>query len=56
MEQGTGYPTAAIAHALAGQQTRPGAYTPERAGLGAKHIQQLRKRGLAIKRSTIRTR
>ncbi|MEE8104955.1 MAG: saccharopine dehydrogenase C-terminal domain-containing protein [Planctomycetota bacterium] len=56
MEQGTGYPTAAIAHALAGHQTRPGAYTPERAGLGAKHLQQLRKRGLAIKRTTIRAR
>jgi len=56
MEQGTGYPTAAIAHALAGHETRPGAYTPERAGLGAKHLHQLRKRGLAIKRTTLRAR
>ncbi len=50
MEQTTGYPTAAVAHALALGQIRPGAVPPERAGLGADHVRQLRRRGLKLTR------
>ena len=53
MEQTTGYPTAAVAHALALGQIRPGAVPPERAGLGADHVRELRRRGLKLIRRRI---
>jgi len=54
MEQTTGYPTAAIAHLLAQGKVEPGARTPERLGLGAPHLTDLRKRGLKIRRTSLR--
>ncbi|MFQ5845431.1 MAG: saccharopine dehydrogenase family protein [Planctomycetota bacterium] len=54
MEQTTGYPTAAVAHALARKEIRPGAVPPERAGLGAAHLKELRRRGLAIRRRRLK--
>jgi lysine 6-dehydrogenase len=56
MEQTTGYPTAAIAHALALRKLPHGTMTPDRLGLGAEHLKQLRRRGLKIRRSLIRHR
>ena len=53
MERTTGYPTAAIAHALARGELSPGAVTPERAGLGKSHLRALRRRGLAIRRERL---
>jgi lysine 6-dehydrogenase len=53
MEQSTGYPAAAVAHALAKGEVAPGAVTPERAGFGKEHVAALRARGLAIRRSRI---
>jgi len=53
MEQTTGYPAAAIAHALARREHAHGAFTPERLGLGARHLGELRRRGLAIRRSRL---
>ncbi|MHC4952260.1 MAG: saccharopine dehydrogenase family protein [Planctomycetota bacterium] len=54
MEQTTGYPTAVVATALARKELKPGAYTPDRAGFGAEHVEDLRKRGLRIRRSEVR--
>ncbi|MCK6458984.1 MAG: saccharopine dehydrogenase NADP-binding domain-containing protein [Planctomycetes bacterium] len=56
MEQTTGYPTAAIAHALARRILPHGTMTPDRLGLGPEHLKQLRRRGLKIRRSLIRNR
>ncbi len=56
MEQTTGYPTAAIAHALARRILPHGTMPPDRLGLGAEHLKQLRRRGLKIRRSVIRDR
>jgi len=53
MEQTTGYPTAAIALAMVRGELKPGAYTPDRCGLGAEHIRDLRDRGLQIRRTAI---
>lgn len=53
MEQSTGYPAAAVAHALARGEVAPGAVTPERAGLGKEHVAALHERGLAIRRSRL---
>jgi lysine 6-dehydrogenase len=53
MEQGTGYPTAVVAHALARRELKPGAYTPERAGFGKEHVTALRRRGLKIRRTRL---
>jgi lysine 6-dehydrogenase len=53
MEQGTGYPTAVVAHALARAELPRGALTPERAGFGEPHLRALRKRGLRIHRRTL---
>ncbi len=50
MEQTTGYPTAAIAHALAKRELSHGTFTPDRLGLGATHLAELRRRGLRIRR------
>jgi lysine 6-dehydrogenase len=50
MEQTTGYPTAAIAHALAKRELPHGTFTPDRLGLGAAHLKELRRRGLRIRR------
>ena len=54
MEQTTGYPAAVIAHALARGELEPGARTPERCGFGATHLKELRKRGLRIRRYSLR--
>jgi lysine 6-dehydrogenase len=53
MEQTTGYPTAAIAHALAKRGLPHGTMTPDRLGLGAEHLKELRRRGLRIRRSRL---
>ena len=53
MEQGTGYPTAVVAHAMARRELPAGALTPERAGFGEPHLRALRKRGLRIHRRTL---
>lgn len=53
MEQTTGYPTAAIAHELAKRGLPHGTMTPDRLGLGADHLKQLRRRGLRIRRSPL---
>ena len=53
MEQGTGYPTAVVAHALARRELKPGAFTPERAGFGKEHITALRRRGLKLRRTRV---
>jgi lysine 6-dehydrogenase len=53
MEQTTGYPTAAIARALAKRGLPHGTMTPDRLGLGADHLKELRRRGLRIRRSPI---
>jgi len=50
MEQTTGYPAAAVAHAIARGAVAPGARTPERLGLGRGHLTALRRRGLRIRR------
>jgi len=54
MEQTTGYPAAAIAHELAKRGLPHGTMTPDRLGLGAEHLKQLRRRGLRIRRSSLR--
>ena len=54
MEQTTGYPTAAIAHALARGDLAPGARTPERCGFDARHVRDLRRRGLRIRRTALK--
>jgi len=54
MEQTTGYPTSVVALAMARGELRPGAYTPEQAGFGPDHLKELRKRGLRIRRSSLR--
>jgi lysine 6-dehydrogenase len=53
MEQATGYPTAAIAHALAKRGLPYGTMTPDRLGLGADHLKELRRRGLHIRRASL---
>jgi len=53
MEQTTGYPTAAIAHALAKRELPHGTMTPDRLGLGAAHLKELRRRGLRIRRAPL---
>jgi len=53
MEQTTGYPTAAIAHALVRGGLPHGTMTPDRLGLGATHLKELRRRGLRIRRAAI---
>jgi saccharopine dehydrogenase-like NADP-dependent oxidoreductase len=53
MEQTTGYPTAAIAHALARRELPHGTFTPDRLGLGPAHLKELHRRGLHIRRSAI---
>lgn len=52
MEQTTGYPTAVVAHAIGRHALPPGATPPERAGFGAEHLAELRRRGLVIDRET----
>jgi lysine 6-dehydrogenase len=56
MEQTTGYPTAAVAHALAKRELPHGSMTPDRLGFGAAHLKELRKRGLRIRRAVLKQR
>ena len=53
MERTTGYPAAAIAADLAAGNLAPGARTPERIGYGPCRVDDLRRRGLRIRRSRI---
>jgi lysine 6-dehydrogenase len=53
MEQTTGYPTAAVAHALARRELPHGSMTPDRLGFGAAHLKELRRRGLRIRRTSL---
>jgi lysine 6-dehydrogenase len=54
MEQTTGYPTAAIAHALARRELPHGTMTPDRLGLGEAHLKELRRRGIRIRKIPLR--
>ncbi len=56
MEQTTGYPTAAVAHALAKRELPHGSMTPDRLGFGAAHLKELRRRGLRIRRIALKHR
>jgi len=51
MEQSTGYPAAATAHALARGEIEPGAHTPERCGFKKPRLTALRQRGLICRPS-----
>jgi saccharopine dehydrogenase-like NADP-dependent oxidoreductase len=53
MEQATGYPTAAVAQAIARHELPHGTMTPDRLGFGAAHLAELRRRGLRIRRMPI---
>jgi lysine 6-dehydrogenase len=54
MERTTGYPAAVIAADLAAGRLPPGARTPERLGYGPGRVADLRRRGLGIRRSSLR--